>query len=36
MFSLGAEGSGKTHSLYGTLSDPGLILYFAAALFKRK
>lgn len=33
---VGAKDSGKTHSLFGTLSDPGIILYFAKSLFTRK
>lgn len=30
---IGGSGSGKTHSIFGTLSDPGLLLHFIENLF---
>ncbi|KAL4464019.1 hypothetical protein ABPG74_005956 [Tetrahymena malaccensis] len=36
LLAFGAQDSGKTHSIFGTLSDPGLLLYFAQSLFSKK
>lgn len=36
VLAIGAEDSGKTHTIFGKLSDPGLLVYFAHALFKKK
>jgi len=36
MLATGDKGTGKTHAMFGTIGDPGMILYFAQKLFHRK
>lgn len=33
---MGAKNSGKSHTFFGTLSDPGVLLLFAHELFAAK